>query len=73
MQDQSKKRYKYCFVPNCGSNNFSNPNKEFLNVPQKTVTRNSWCKAVGRKPDKTPLISHCCEDHFNVSVSLYFK
>lgn len=69
-----KRKYKSCFVPNCGSSTIKTPNKLFFCVPKNENTRKKWFK-VARRSDqpKQNNTYYCCQDHFNVSKYIKIK
>lgn len=67
-----QKRYRWCFVPQCGNNSKTNGDKIFIHVPQDPTRRKAWLKAVRRKEDTPQSVLFCCEDHFEVSILMHF-
>lgn len=61
-------RESNCFVPGCINSSTSDSGKLFFPLPRETSARSNWCVTVGLSPSSTHSTSHCCEDHFNVSI-----
>lgn len=61
----------YCFVPGCLSKVASTPNKLFFCVP-KTDNRNQRFKAVNRNLLTSKTQFWCCEDHFEVRITVLY-
>lgn len=65
----SKSFYKYCFVPKCSNTTQTAPDKIFIRVPQAEKIRKQWV-AAARSECGSIHKRYCCEDHFNVSITL---
>ena len=63
---------KYCLVPRCTNNTYTNPGKIFISIPKinNAKKRKIWLKAIRRTDISKKTQGHVCEDHFNVSVFL---
>ena len=73
---EEKSLYKRCFVPQCPNTQKKYPNKIFICVPRDIKMRKAWFRAAHRSDaDASNLKSniHCCEDHFNVIIILFYS
>lgn len=75
MESSSYRKYRQdplisCFVPSCRNTGLLSPDKHFFPVPRRN--RSEWCAAV--KKENVPKGSiYICEDHINVSHSIYLS
>jgi len=54
----------------CPNTQIKTPHKIFVQVPAEEKRRELWFKAAHRADKPTKSCYYCCEDHFNVSISI---
>ena len=64
----TRKKYKYCVVPECKSKTAATPDKYFIRLSTDKNKRIFWQRAMRQDVqlnEKTA--AYCCQGHFNVS------